>query len=122
MCNWFVDQSMKIIMDLVIYGYIFIYIIQLSATCSGTKTMKRAVHFDDSFMSHDDSVLSLDSTSDAEYFPTPQKGHHLASINNLIGSVKGRDVSPIRAQLHSPIKDVQKTCSTLWSRDDQRDT
>ena len=82
---------MQIIMDLVIYGYIFIYIIQLSATCSGTKTMKRAVHFDDSFMSHDDSVFSLDSTSDAEYFPTLQKGHHLASINNLIGSVKASE-------------------------------
>ena len=107
---------MKIIMDLVIYGYIFIYIIQLSATCSGTKTMKRAVHFDDSFMSHDDSVLSLDSTSDAEYFPTPQKGHHLASINNLIGSVKGRDVSPIRAQLHSPIKDVSPSTARYYKK------
>ena len=67
-------------------------------------------------MSHDDSVLSFDSTSEPEYFPSPKRGHHLTSINNLIKSINGRDVSPIRAQLHSPIKEVSQSTARYYKR------
>ncbi|CAB4012091.1 Transposon Tf2-6 poly [Paramuricea clavata] len=72
------------------------------------------VHFEESFQSNDDSVISLDSGP--EYFPTPQKGHQLVSINNLIRIVHGRDVSPIRAQLRSPIRDVSQSTDRYYKR------
>jgi hypothetical protein len=71
---------------------------------------------EDSFFPNDDSVLSLNNSSGPEYFPTPEKGHQLVSINNLIKSIHGRDVSPIRAQLHSPIKDVSQSTTRYYKR------
>ncbi|CAB3989977.1 Hypothetical predicted protein, partial [Paramuricea clavata] len=74
------------------------------------------VHFEENLQSNDDSVISLDSTCGPEYFPTPQKGHQLVSINNLIRSVHGRDVSLIRAQLRSPIRDVSQSTARYYKR------
>ncbi|CAB3980382.1 Hypothetical predicted protein [Paramuricea clavata] len=64
--------------------------------------------------SNDDSVISLDSGP--EYFLTPQEGHQLVSVNNLIRSVHGRDVSPIRAQLRSTIRDVSQSTARYYKR------
>lgn len=65
---------------------------------------------------NDDSLLSLDISNEQEYFPTPLKGHHLASLNTFIKSVSGRDVSPIRAQLHSPIEDISQSTARYFRR------
>jgi hypothetical protein len=91
---------------------------QRSSASATTTTIVNTckVHFEESFQSNDDSVISLDSTCGPEYFPTPQKGHQLVSINNLIRSVHGRDVSPIRAQLRSPIRDVSQSTARYYKR------
>ena len=58
----------------------------------------------------------MDSNDGSEYYPTPYKGQHLASLNNLIEKVYGRDVSPVRAQLHSPIEEISESTARYYKR------
>ena len=58
----------------------------------------------------------MDSNDGSEYYPTPYKGQHLASLNNLIEKVYGRDVSPVRAQLHSPVEEISESTARYYKR------
>ena len=48
--------------------------------------------------------------------PTPQIKANLSSLNTFISRVRGRDVSPVRGQLHIPVSDVAHSTSRYYKR------
>lgn len=72
--------------------------------------------FDES-VSSEAFLCSPNTTCEEEYVPTPWiMKHSLASVNNVIKTVNGRDVSPVRAQLHSQIDDVSQSTLRYYKR------
>ncbi|XP_074619602.1 uncharacterized protein LOC141878528 [Acropora palmata] len=63
-----------------------------------------------------DSICSLDTTGGQEWMPTPQIKANLSSLNTFISRVRGRDVSPVRGQLHIPVSDVAHSTSRYYKR------
>ena len=48
--------------------------------------------------------------------PTPQIKANLSSLNTFISRVRGRDVSPVRGQLHIAVSDVAHSTSRYYKR------
>lgn len=72
--------------------------------------------FDES-ASNQTFLSSPNTTFEEEYVPTPWKRKEsLASVNNLLKNVSGRDVSPVRAQLQSQIDDVSQSTLRYYRR------
>ena len=62
------------------------------------------------------SICSLDTTGGQQWMPTPQIKANLSSLNTFISRVCGRDVSPVRRQLHIPVSDVARSTSRYYKR------
>lgn len=63
----------------------------------------------------DEDHANLYSQSD-EYLPTPLKGASLSKLNNFIENTNGRDVSPVRSQLHCPLEEVSDSTRRYFKR------
>lgn len=63
-----------------------------------------------------DSICSLDTPGGQEWMPTPRIKGNLSSLNTFITRVRGRDVSPVRGQLHIPVSDVAPSTSRYYKR------